>query len=240
MKPVKPLVIAHRGFTQNHLENTLSAIEAALDLGVDGIEVDLRMTRDGQILIFHDETLERLAGLATDVERVDYATLQGVRLQGGEKIPTLEDLLDLVQGRCLLNLEVKTVRTLPTHERNLTQVLRRYQCQDNILLSSFNPLAMIRLRWIAPEIRRGFLYQKKSPLASLAMSLMKLYSYHGQLENLRPEIVPHCHRLGKKFFVWTVNEIADMQAMIRLGVEGIITDHPDLMKKTLKLFFPLC
>lgn len=226
MKPVKPLVIAHRGFTQKHLENTLAAIEAALGLGVDGIEVDLRMTRDGQILIFHDETLERLAGLLTDVEKVDYASLQGVRLQG-EKIPTLEDLLDLVRGRCLLNLEVKTVCTLPTHERNLTQVLRRYRCQDNILLSSFNPLAMIRLRWIAPEIRRGFLYQKKSPLASLAMSMMKLYSYHGQLENLSPEVVQHGHRKGKKFFVWTVNEEPRMQEMIRWGVEGIITDHPD-------------
>ncbi len=222
----RPLVIAHRGFTKNAGENTLAAIQAALDLKVDGIEVDLRMTRDGTILVFHDDTLARLAGNPLEIEKSDYQQIRNIRVFG-ERIPTLQDLLDLVQDRCLLNLEVKTVLARPTHERKIIDILRAKKLADSILLSAFNPLALLRLRWLAPEINRGYLYAKKSSLRPWLTPVMKLYSLHGSLDTLHPNLVARCHHRGKRFFVWTVNRENDMKAMIRLGVDGIISDHPD-------------
>src|SRR5262245_45207319 len=101
----KPLVIAHRGDTHAALENTMPAFESALKLGVDGIEMDLQLSRDGRVVVFHDDDLERLAGRPGSVSELNWTELENIPLASGGRIPTLETLLDLARDRCLLNLE---------------------------------------------------------------------------------------------------------------------------------------
>src|SRR5262245_60931962 len=99
----KPLVIAHRGDTQAALENTMPAFESALRLSVDGIEMDLQLSRDGRVVIFHDDDLLRLAGRPGSIEDFTLAELEQIPLANGGRIPTLDSLLDLAHDRCLLN-----------------------------------------------------------------------------------------------------------------------------------------
>src|SRR5262245_36503806 len=104
----RPLIIAHRGDTHAALENTMTAFESALTLGVDGIEMDLQLSRDGRVVVFHDDDLLRLAGRPGSIEDFTLAELERIPLSNGGRIPTLEDVLDLIRDRCLLNLEIKT------------------------------------------------------------------------------------------------------------------------------------
>lgn len=207
-------------------ENTLGAMEAALRLGVDGIETDLRQTRDGTWIVFHDETAERLCGVPLVIEKADIAEIRRLRIKG-EKIPLLEELLDLVRDRCLLNLEIKTIRVRTAYEKKIAASLKQHRLGDSILCSAFNPIPLIQLRWILPQVRRGFLYVEPSPLHGPFMPLIKPYSCHALFKSVSKETVARAQRNGKRFFVWTVNQESDMKEMIAWGVDGIITDHPD-------------
>src|SRR3989338_5520792 len=157
----KPLILAHLGFTQWHVENTLEAVEAALKLGCDGVEVDLRMTKDGELVVFHDDDLKRLAGRDDELEEMTVSTLREVRI-GQSRIPMLEELLDLVQDKALLNLEIKTVRPFSSKvEKKLLETLRSFRLGPTILVSSFHPLPLRRRRKLSPELRRGYLFWQK-------------------------------------------------------------------------------
>ncbi len=235
----KPLVIAHRGFTKHHIENTLEAVEAALRLGVDGIEVDLRLSADKELIVFHDRSLARLAGdrFAGESGDVEEMTLSGLRkvLLRGSPIPTLEELLDLVKDRALLNLEIKSIRLAsPVVERQLLKTLKGFRVFENILVSSFHPLPLWRLKKLSPDLKRGYLvsqrYFRTRP-RRLFLKKISPFSLNPSLEMVTPGLVEKAHREGQRVFVWTVNRGDAMTEMIRVGVDGIFTDSPDLLLK---------
>ncbi|QQR79843.1 MAG: hypothetical protein IPJ69_10930 [Deltaproteobacteria bacterium] len=235
MKKVsKTLVLAHRGDTQKHLENTLPAFASALKIGVDGIELDLQLTQDGVIVIFHDENLKRLSGRNDKIENLKYSELKKIKLLGGAHIPTLDDLLDLTGNKLLLNLELKSPHYFNgSLEEAVSKKLKNYKYKDQIIFSSFNPLTLIRLKVLCPKIRRGYLFENKFFIHRLILPIPKCYSLHAPLSDLSKNKVEETHTRGKKFFVWTVNHEDDMNRCLEAGVDGIITDQPRLLQKIL-------
>lgn len=225
-KTSKFLVIAHRGDTKAGVENTLPAMEAALRLGVDGIETDLRLTRDDEIVLFHDDDLQRLAGRDLKVEESTLGELKGIRISGGP-IPTLEELLDLAGEKALLNLEIKTVHPFNTTlEKKLVRLLKTFRLSDSILVSSFHPLPLWRLKRLAPGLPKGYLFASRLFLHRRVIPWIAPFSVNAPLSDASQSLAETVHRSGMRFFVWTVNDQNDMQRTIEMGADGLITDEP--------------
>ena len=231
--PKKPLVIAHRGFTKDHVENTLEAVEAALQLGVDGVEVDLRLSADGELIVFHDNSLQRLALRDESIEEMTLSGLRDVRLQGS-RLPTLEELLDLVRDRALLNLELKTVRWNAQVERKLVATLRSFRLGESILVSSFHPLLLWRMKRIAPGLKRGYLVSdRQRQYRALFSKLVEPYSINPAAEMTDLTLITKAHRTGQRIFTWTVNSVDDMNRFLAIGIDGLFTDRPDDLMRAL-------
>jgi glycerophosphoryl diester phosphodiesterase len=226
-----PLVIAHRGDTKGPLENTMPAFESALKLGVDGIELDLQLSRDGHVVAFHDDDLRRLAGREGGVGDFTLEELRGIPLKDGTKIPTLAEILDLVRDRCLLNLEIKTKPHWYSFgsgklEEAITRALKARGLGETILMSSFHPLPLWRMRLLAPALKRGVLFEKHYALHRMAMPFTAPFSVNAPLDHTTQALVKAAHDAGRRFLVWTVNAENDMKRCLEIGVDGIITDEP--------------
>lgn len=233
------LIIAHRGDTQAGLENTLPAIESALKLGVDGIEVDLRLTGDGQVAVFHDEDLKRLGGIDERIECLPLSELRQTPLTDNSRIPGLEDLLELVRDRCLLNLEIKTGGRWYAPgdgrlEGRIAETLHRFSLADSILVSSFHPAPLWRMRRLLPHLRRGVLFESKYWMHRMALPFTSPFSINAPLSRVDPAFVRAVHDAGRRFLVWTVNGEDDMKMCLETGVDGLITDEPRRLKALLE------
>lgn len=222
----RPLVIAHRGDTKAAVENTLPAVESALRMGVDGVEVDLQLTRDGEIVIFHDKDLKRLAEKDGLVAKTDLARLREIRL-GQATIPTLGELLDLVGDKALLNLEMKSRDRLGgSLAGKLTDTLKSFHLHDSILVSSFHPVNLWNIKKLAPTLRRGYLFHDHLALHKRILPGIRPFSLHAPLPYVSQSLIHSSHQANRRFFVWTINEEDDMRKCIKAGVDGIITDEP--------------
>ncbi len=233
----KPIVIAHRGFTKQYLENSLEAVEAALKLGCDGIEVDLRMTADGELVIFHDWDLKRLADREEGVEELTVSGVRDLRLVGGSRIPFLDELLDLVRDQALLNLEIKTVHYFSRDlETKLLQQLHAFHLDETILLSAFNPLPLIRLRKMAPSLHRGTLvsglYWRTRPRKPL-IHWIQPFGIHASHDLMTESFIQKHHQAGRRIFTWTVNDRDVMKKLLAIGADGIFSDVPDEILRAL-------
>ncbi len=231
----KCIVIAHRGDTTAATENTLPAFEAALKRGVDGIECDLQLTEDGRVIVFHDWDLTRLGHRNLKIGETSWQELRSIPLVNGAPIPTLEELLDLAGGRTLVNLELKTLFYFKSDlEKRVLEILKKFPQKSSLLLSSFNPFALWRIKRMAPEFLRGYLFEDKPwPHHSLS-PFVSPFSINAPFSHTRHTLVERAHKAGRKFFVWTVNDENDMKKAIAMGVDGIMTDRPHQLLNLLK------
>ncbi|MGO4530916.1 glycerophosphodiester phosphodiesterase [Paenibacillus sp. 2TAF8] len=231
-------IIAHRGASAVCPENTMIAFERALELGATGIETDVQMSADGRLVLIHDETLQRTAGSEGWVKDCTYDKLRTLDAGSwfhsdfaGESIPSLEMLFNLVQGKkILLNVELKNgIVPYKGMEEKVIQVIREWKMEQQVVLSSFNHASLVKCKRIAPDIRTGLLYMEK---------LYRPYDYAAKLEasGLHPyklavakEEVSAAVAQGIVTYPFTVNDPGDMEMMINMGVQGIITDFPDVL-----------
>ncbi|SCZ02511.1 glycerophosphoryl diester phosphodiesterase [Paenibacillus polysaccharolyticus] len=231
-------IIAHRGASAVCPENTMIAFERALELGATGIETDVQMSADGRLVLIHDETLQRTAGSEGWVKDFTYDTLRTLDAGSwfhadfaGEPIPSLEMLFNLVQGkRILLNVELKNgIVPYKGMEEKIIQVIREWNMEQQVVLSSFNHASLVKCKRIAPDIRTALLYMEK---------LYRPYDYAAKLEasGLHPyklavakEEVTAALAQGIVTYPFTVNDPGDMELMMDMGVQGIITDLPDVL-----------
>lgn len=222
---LSPLIIAHRGDTKNAVENTLPAIESAIQLGVDGIEVDLQLTRDGHVVVFHDWDLKRLHGNSAVVQKTTLTELKDIS-RGPHQIPTLEELLGLVGKRTFLNLELKTLYYFKSDlERKVVEILGRHGGLP-LQISSFNAFALWHLKKLAPHLERAYLFQDNPLIHRALIPIVKAASVNIPLRYLSKKICESYHKAGRKLFIWTVNDENDMKRCIEYKVDGIITDEP--------------
>ncbi|MCS7252244.1 MAG: hypothetical protein NZ572_07455 [Thermoflexus sp.] len=237
-QPNRPLNLAHRGANRMAPENTLRAFRLALEQGADGLELDVHLSRDGVPVVLHDADLRRTTNGSGWVWEKTVAELKALDAGGwmdprfaGERIPTLEEVFETFGKWALYNIELKafTPRSAAL-VRAVVERVRGYGLADQVLLSSFNPLA---LRWawrLGPEIPRGLLVGPELPLPlrrAWFAFLAPHQARHLDFRIIDERTVSWCHRRGYEVVAWTVNETAEMRRLIHLGVAAIITDEPD-------------
>ncbi|SFC30193.1 glycerophosphoryl diester phosphodiesterase [Bacillus sp. OV322] len=228
-------IFAHRGSKGTHPENTLSAFEAALRSGADGIELDVHLTKDGKLAVIHDETLERTTTLSGYV--ADYTAEElkmgdaGIKFSPSfknEKIPLLEEVFQWAKDTSLIiNVELKNDK-LPYAglEKKVIELIRGYSYEKRIILSSFNHKSIGIAQKIAPEIESALLFEKFPVNFEELLKANQGAAFHPALAGFTKEHALKAKALGCKVRPYTANSECDIIHILELGVEGLFTDFP--------------
>jgi len=226
MKKPRLLCIGHRGATGHVPENTLDSVRKALELGAPCIEVDVHMV-DGHLFVFHDNRLERTTNGTGYLHEQSYAYLRSLDAGGGQRIPTLEEVCDVIGERACLNIELKGAGTVGPVAAMVRRLLKQGWRRDAILVSSFNHRDLFELKGLEKEIRIGALVCG-IPLgeAKFAQNL-GAFSVHPFLDFVDTRFVQDAHKRGLRVYVYTVDHPEDIDRMHRLGVDGILTNFPE-------------
>lgn len=235
-------VLAHRGFSGNYPENTMLAFRKAIEAGADGIELDIHESRDGQLVIIHDENLVRTTGIDGIVSDFTLAELTRTRASRTKSdafdtpIPSFEEFCEFASnGSFITNVEIKTNNQwYQDIERKAIDMVRAYGLQDRIIFSSFNWISVMRARQLAPEIPCGFLYDGNKHL-HLAPQTKEagIQFMHPDFALLDDAIVAECRENGIGLNVWTINEESQMRRLIDWDVNAAITNYPDMCLRLL-------
>ena len=228
MSSKKPVIIGHRGAKGHLAENTLPSISKAIELGVDGIEIDIFKCASGELVVFHDKTLEKLTNSTGYIEELVLDSIRRIEVLNGYSIPTLEEVLDLINGRVFLNIELKGSGTaLKTDEILQVYFEGEDWFPEKILISSFNWDELKIFRQINKEVPIAILTED-DPLDAIPIGLeLKAKAINPDFKTLNSINVAKIHKAGFKVFPWTVNKIDNIAIMKSLGVDGIITDFPE-------------
>lgn len=217
----QPLLLGHRGSPRQHRENTLPSFQAALDSGLDGVELDVRRLADGTLVIHHDERLfdgRRLADLT-------------LRQLAPHPVPTLDEVLEWAADTgAYLNVELKYESVRPDDRVARTaEGLRRHGLLESTIVSSFNPLFLAALRSAAPEIERGLLFDRWPGVMPLVARLLDVRALHPHHSLVTPGLMDLARRRGWRVNVWTVNDVDLARRLVGLGAAGLIGDVPEVL-----------
>lgn len=240
-----PLIIAHRGDSAKAPENTLAAFRLAYEHHADGIELDVMLSADQQLVVIHDDTLNRTTNGSGSVRQTTYDVLRELDAGSwfdpryrGEPIPLLQEVFAELGGKFLINVELKNYKTPKDQLPDLVVALvRRHGLNDSVLLSSFNGRNLPRAKALAPEIRTGLL-----TLPGLAgLPMRGFWGRQFEADDLNPyhrdvtgRLVQSRHAQGQKVNVWTVDAPADLRRMQDCGVDMIICNDPTNARKVLE------
>ncbi len=220
--------IGHRGACGYEPENTIQSFNKALDLGVDMIEFDAHVCKSGEVVIIHDDTVDRTTGGHGHVADMTFEQLSRLDAGRGERIPTLEQALEAIVGRAAVNVELKGEGTA----KAVADVIRRYVAErhwkyEQFLVSSFDHYKVQEFKQLLPEVPAGAL------LAGVPIGMAEFATKAGAqavcqwVEFVNEAFVDDVHQRGMKLYVWTVNDREDIGRMKSLGVDGIFSDFPD-------------
>ena len=235
-----PLIWGHRGASGYAPENTLPAFQMAADMGADGVELDIQMTKDGVIVVCHDETIDRTStgkGWLKDytfdeLRRLDFSN--GNAAYEGTKIPTMEEVLDLLDPTGLtINIELKTgIIFYDRIEEKILELVRRKGWQDRVIYSSFNHYTVCRIKELDPSAKVGLLYGDGPIDMPGYGKRLQADALHPAFYNLQyPNYMEDCRKNGLSVNVWTVNTEKDLLACRDYGVDSVITNYPAQARK---------
>jgi glycerophosphoryl diester phosphodiesterase len=241
----QPLVIAHRGSSAHAPENTLAAFELAAAQGADAVELDVTLTHDRQMVVIHDDTLERTTdgrGRVTDlsyaeIRRVDAGAQFGDRY-AGQRVPLLSEVFETVGHRVLINVEIKgsSLRSAGV-EGLVLNLIRQHDLCERVLISSFNPLILMKVKRLEPDAACGLIYSPAAAIylrrAWLAPFISDLNARHPRSDLVTPERVKQTHARGQRINVWTVNDAATVRRLAAAGVDGLIGNDPIIIRTAL-------
>jgi glycerophosphoryl diester phosphodiesterase len=230
----RPLVIAHRGGPRWAPENTMAAFRKSLAAGADGIELDIHRCKTGELIVIHDETLDRTtdgSGFIKDKTLSELSSLSNgkwfAREFAGERLPVLEDVLKLVDGKMIINIEIKNAPVeYPGIEEDLKRVLKSYKHLDKILISSFDHELIRRVHEKMPEVKVAFL--DAGIVADVGDYAQKIgaKAWNAGYSELRADAVARAHQSGLSVNVWTVDGKKKWDEALGMQVDGIVTDDP--------------
>lgn len=231
------LLLGHRGAAAEAPANTVAAFRRAMLAAADGVELDVHLTRDGQVVVIHDETVTSVTGAPGRVRDLTLAEIQALDAGSyfapgfaGERIPTLAQALDAVGPNAVVNIELKGTSAAPDGlEREVVRIVRACDMADRVIVSSFNPLRLIRLRALDPRLPRGMLYSRDAPLFVRRLWFLPLVhpdALHPHFSLVDRAYMKRARRWGVRVNVWTVDDPAVAEHLVHLGVDGIITNDP--------------
>ena len=236
----KPLVWAHRGASGYAPENTLAAFQKAVDLGADGVELDIQLTKDDQIVVIHDEMIDRTSdgkGWVKDYTLEELRAFNYNRTKPEYKhadIPTMREVFELLKPTGLfINIEIKTgVVFYEKIEEKILALTKEMGMEDRVCYSSFNHYTVTRIHELKPDAEVGFLYAD-GPIDMPSYGVKHgVNALHPALYNLQYDgFVKECKEKGLKLNVWTVSERPYMEMCCQYGVDAIITNYPDIAKE---------
>jgi glycerophosphoryl diester phosphodiesterase len=229
-----PKIIAHRGASVYAPENTLAAFELALELGADGIELDVMLSKDGKLVVIHDDTVDRTTDGTGRVKDLTLEELQSFNAGGHEKIPGLDEVFDLVGGKFLINVELKNYRSLfDALPVEVAKLVEARGLQDSVLISSFNFINLPRFRRHLPGVNLGLLTLP----GQARYWIWRLFRYDALnpfYRDVNEALVTRLHARDRQINVWTCDDPDEIRRMAALGVDGIITNDPKNTKKVLE------
>jgi glycerophosphoryl diester phosphodiesterase len=257
-----PLVFAHRGFGDFGPDNSLSAVQQALDANLDGVDVDGQLTRDGELVVFHDLSVDRLTsgtGRVSDKTLKEMLALDlGPKFQAGltgANVHRFDDFVRLVNRRGTVMVELKVPGLAPTGiEERAVRIIEKYDAHLSVVLSSFNPLVLYRVKRLDPFVRTAFIFMdtnwnpqlraeiKEGDLVNLPWVLRQEFIRRALRKIIKPDLLSINHQVSERVtnrliakgwpvFIWTPDNENDIQRALTKNPYGVISDQPLLAKK---------
>jgi glycerophosphoryl diester phosphodiesterase len=239
-----PVIFAHRGSSVYAPENTLAAFKLAIQQQADAIELDATLSADGQVVVIHDETVDRTTDgtgwvnslTLTELKRLD-AGSKFNPIYHSEKIPTLMEVFEAVGNQTLINVELKNFASpMDDLPDKVVLLIKEYGLDRSVILSSYNPIALIRARFLLPKVHTGLLTISGLANVTLRSRLVRfgpLLALHPAYVEVTPELVRTAHQMKCRIHAYTVKQADQMQQLFEMGVDGIFTDDPPLAQKIL-------
>jgi glycerophosphoryl diester phosphodiesterase len=223
----KLFCFGHRGARGHEPENTVRSMRRALELGADGVELDVHFV-DGHLVVIHDDTLDRTTNGHGRLMDKSFAHLRSLDAGLGERIPTLAEIFDAVNRRAIVNVELKGPHTAAPVAALIADYVDRHGWRYEVfLVSSFHPVRLQEVRRLCPQIRLGALTVKASRDLAPLVEDLHAWSLHAGKDCVTVGLVEDAHRLGLKLFVFTVNEPEEIASIRALGVDGVFSDFPE-------------
>lgn len=233
----KPTITYHRGYSSVAPENTMAAFEAALEHGSQRIELDVQMTSDGVAMVTHDTSLRRCTGRIANIYDLTYDQVRQLdagrwfsRKFAGSRIPTLEEVLELCQGKAELNIEVKPSAQTPELEAETVRLIRKYGFVQHCIVTSQSYETLCKVKELEPDITTGYI---------LALGVGTYYDLPAadifcvESTFITSGMVQQIHLRGKHIAAWTINRQQDAERLLKLGVDDLITDKPEIIEALL-------
>ncbi len=244
----KPLIIGHRGFRAKYPENTLAGFQAAIDANADMVELDVQLSRDGQIVVIHDAELNRTTnGKGTvasrslaDLKKLDAGSWFHPRFRN-ERIPTLEEVLDLAANRIMINIEIKVAPHLKTREadgieKKIMELILLKNALDRVLVSSFNKFILESVSQMDHPPALGVLTEFAEDIDVLQICRkIKAFSWNPYYLELNEEKLIPMRESGIRVMPYTVNSPQDIIRLTELGIDGMFTDDPVMARNIIGL-----
>lgn len=233
-------IYCHRGYSGLYPENTMLAFQKAVETGADGIELDVHLTRDGEVVVFHDERLERItegAGFLKDFTLDELKKLDASGPYRGkvpiQRIPTLREYFRLVAPTGMkTNIEFKTsLFEYPGLEERVWQIVLAFGQERKVLFSSFHGQTLLRLKRIAPQVPCGLLHQNKLLNAGIVVKDLGLECYHPFFLQLKPSVIRELKAHGRRINTYTPNGWASLRYLLKQDVSAVITNFPERAMK---------
>ncbi len=231
----KPIFFGHRGDRNNFPENTIASYRSAINKGLNAIELDVMMTKDGRLVCSHNFDLERETNGKGFIDELGYQKLANIKtgrqfpIERQETIPLLKDVVKLLPKSVLINIEVKTKNTFDLKTAiTIAQLIKKGEGPQNVIVSSFNPLAVRIVKLISKSIPTGYIFNKKNRFKGVFIA--RPDCLHPKVELITDTLFRFCKKRNLRINVWTVNNIYTRNWLIDKNIDGIITDNPQLVK----------
>jgi glycerophosphoryl diester phosphodiesterase len=222
------LKIGHRGAKAHAPENTLASFQKALDMGVDGIELDVHVCATGELVVIHDFTVDRTTNGSGEVNKLSLLELKSLKVEGGHTIPTLDEVFELIDKKCIVNIEMKGRHTAkPVSDFIDHYVNHKGYNYASMPVSSFQREELMAMSSLNPNVHLGILTQASVTQAWEWADEFSAKAIHPHFTLLTQSNVTKAQQAGYKVYTWTINEPEDIQRIKSYGVDGIISDYPE-------------
>lgn len=222
------LKIGHRGAKAHIAENTLESFQKALDLGADGIELDVHVCATGELVVIHDFTVDRTTNGTGEVHKLSLAELKSLAIEEKYSIPTLDEVFDFIGKNCFVNIEMKGRHTAQPVSDFVEQLVKeKGYSYDDLIVSSFQREELQVMARINPNIPLGVLTQASVAQAKEWAAEFSAKAIHPHYSLLTEHNVDKAHKMGLKVYTWTINDAEDIERIKGYGVDGIISDNPE-------------